>query len=592
MGVLRMSVFTYKEKEFLLDGEPFTVISGAIHYFRVIPAYWEDRLRKLRACGFNTVETYVAWNLHERREGEFDFEGGLDLVRFIEIADSLGLKVILRPGPFICAEFEGGGLPSWLLTYPDVRVRCHSPRYLEKVRPYYRELLGRVRPYLCTNGGPIIMMQVENEYGSYGDDKDYLRAVTAMYHEYGADCLLFTSDGTCDFMIAGGTLPELLSVMNFGEDPEGAFRAISAVKPHQPLMSGEFWCGVFDHWGEEHHVRTSEETVRDLETMLELGASFNFYMFHGGTNFGFLNGANYENRRGLYQPTVTSYDYSAPLSEAGDMTPTYFAVRERLAKARGAMPPLDVKDSEKAAYGRLTLGESSDLFSALPALGEGVRDPAPLTMEEVGQDFGYLLYSTVLRGSFAPRPLILDELHDRAHIFVNGKLVGIRDRMGRCDEVMIGVCEGEEVRLDILVENLGHINFGHLTLDRKGLLGGVRLGAAYHFDWVMTPLTMEDLSAVPFREGTAFDGKPRFYRGTLRLEGTPADTFLEPYGFHKGFVMVNGFNLGRYWNDKGPQRTLYLPAPLLHEGENEIIVFETDGVDEASVRFLAEPVLG
>ena len=587
-----MSEFTYREKEFFLDGEPFTVISGAIHYFRVIPEYWEDRLRKLRACGFNTVETYVAWNLHERREGEFCFEGGLDIVRFIEIAASLGLRVILRPGPFICAEFEGGGLPSWLLTYPDMRVRCNSPRYLEKVRPYYRELLTRVVPYLSTHGGPIIMMQVENEYGSYADDKEYLRAVTAIYREYGVDCLLFTSDGTCDFMISGGTLPELFSVMNFGTDPRGAFRAISAVKPDQPLMSGEFWCGAFDHWGEKHHIREAEDTVRDLREMLDMGASFNFYMFHGGTNFGFLNGANYENKTGLYQPTVTSYDYSAPLSEAGDMTPTYFAVREELARFTGRVPPLDGKNTEKAAYGSLILGESVGLFDVLPTLGGKVRDPAPLTMEEIGQDFGYLLYSTVLRGNFEPRPLILDDLHDRAHIFVNGRLAGIRDRMGRCDEVTVGVREGEEVRLDILVENLGRINFGHLTLDRKGLLGGVRLGVTYHFDWVMTPLTMEDLTGLSFAADPGFDQSPRFYRGTLRIEGTPADTFLEPRGFHKGIVLVNGFNLGRYWNDKGPQRTLYLPAPLLREGDNEIIVFETDGVEAPELSFHSEPILG
>ena len=587
-----MSELSIRGKQFLLDGKPFTVISGAIHYFRVIPEYWEDRLKKLRACGFNTVETYVAWNLHERREGEFCFSGGLDIVRFIEIADSLGLKVILRPGPFICAEFEGGGLPSWLLRYPDVRVRCNSPRYLEKVRPYYRELLTRVAPYLSTHGGPIIMMQVENEYGSFADDKDYLRAVTAIYREYGADCLLFTSDGPCDFMISGGTIPELFSVMNFGDHPRDAFAAISAHRPHDPLMCGEFWCGMFDHWGEEHHLRAAEDTVRDLHEMLEMGASFNFYMFHGGTNFGFLNGANYDLKEGLYQPTVTSYDYSAPLSEAGDLTPTYFAVRGELSRFLGKEPPLDVKNTEKAAYGSLTLSESVGLFDALPALGTGVRDAAPLSMEEVGQDFGYLLYSTTLRGNFAPRPLVLEDLHDRAHIFVNGKLVGIRDRMGRCDEVMIGVRTGEEVRLDILVENLGRINFGHLTLDRKGLLGGVRLGMSYHFDFTMTPLTMEDLTALDFGRDTAFDGAPRFYRGRLCIDGTPADTFLEATGFHKGFITVNGFNLGRYWNDKGPQRTLYLPAPILREGENEIIVFETDGVDAPKINFHSEPILG
>ena len=587
-----MSEFTYRGKQFLLDGEPFTVISGAIHYFRVVPEYWEDRLKKLRACGFNTVETYVAWNLHERREGEFDFSGGLDIVRFIKIAASLGLRVILRPGPYICSEFEAGGLPSWLLGYPDVRIRRNSPRYLEKVRPYYRELLSRVAPYQCTKGGPIIMMQVENEYGSYGDDHDYMRAVSAIYREYGIDCLLFTADGPCDFMIMGGTLPDHLAAMNFGSAPTDAFAAIAKSHPNEPSFCGEFWCGWFDHWGEEHHIRTSEETVRDLRTMLDAGASFNFYMFHGGTNFGFLNGANFNTKEGLYQPTVTSYDYSSPLSEAGDLTDTWYAVRDEITRFTGVTPPLDVANTKKADYGTLTLGESARLFDQAAAIGTTVRDASPLTMEEVGQDFGYLLYESTVTGDFSARDLILPDLHDRAHIYLNGKLAGIRDRNGRCDEVKIANSTGEELSLTILVENMGRINYGEHTFDRKGLLGGVRFGPIYHFGWDMTPLTMDDLSGLRFAPATEFDGTPTFYRGTLTVTGTPADTFVAPVGFHKGFIKVNGFNLGRYWNDQGPQKTLYIPAPLLCEGENEIIVFETDGVDTPTLEFRATPDLG
>ena len=235
-----MSEFTYNKKQFLLDGKPFTIISGAIHYFRVVPEYWEDRLKKLRACGFNTVETYVAWNLHERKEGKFDFSGRLDIVRFIEIANSLGLNVIFRPGPYICAEFEGGGLPSWLLTYPKIKIRCNDPNYLKKVRPYYRELFTRVSPYLCTKGGPIIMVQIENEYGSYGNDHAYMRAIANIYKEYGRDCLLFTADGSCDYMIEGGTLPEYPAVMNFGSNPKEAFDALDRLHPGQPICVGSF----------------------------------------------------------------------------------------------------------------------------------------------------------------------------------------------------------------------------------------------------------------------------------------------------------------------------------------------------------------
>ena len=587
-----MSVFSYNEKSFLLDGAPFTILSGAVHYFRVVPEYWEDRLKKLRACGFNTVETYVAWNLHERREGEFDFSGGLDVVRFIETAAALGLKVILRPGPYICSEFEGGGLPSWLHNYPNMRIRCNDPLYLEKVRPYYRELFCRIAPYLCTNGGPIIMVQIENEYGSYGNDHAYMRAVADIYRENGIDCLLFTSDGPSDFMIEGGTLPEYPAVMNFGSRPAEAFAAVARLHPGQPPMCGEFWCGWFDHWGEEHHTRTPEETVRDLRTMLDMGASFNFYMFHGGTNFGFLNGANYGGRVAGYAPTVTSYDYCAPLSEAGDMTPTFFAVRRELARFTGVVPPLDVTDSKKAAYGRVRLTESVSLFDALQTLGTKRSAPVPLSMEEMGQDFGYILYSTTVCGDLSPRELIFTQLHDRAHIFLDGKLVGIRDRLGADCEVKVGATPDTPHRLDILVENMGRINYGPETFDRKGILGGVRIGQAFHFGWETVSLPMDTLSALSFGEVTPFDGVPRFYRGILRIEGTPADTFLAPVGFHKGFVTVNGFNLGRYWNDKGPQKTLYVPAPLLCEGENEIIVFETDGTDAPEVELLSAPILG
>ena len=586
-----MSEFTYNEKQFLLDGKPFTVISGAIHYFRVVPDYWEDRLKKLRACGFNTVETYVAWNLHERKEGEFDFSGGLDIVRFIKIAHSLGLKVILRPGPYICAEFEGGGLPSWLLTYPQIKIRCNDPNYLAKVKPYYRELLTRVSPYLCTRGGPIIMVQIENEYGSYGNDHEYMRAVANIYREYGLDCVLFTADGHCDYMIEGGTLPEYPAVMNFGSRPKEAFDALDRLHKGQPYMCGEFWCGWFDHWGEEHHVRTPEETVKDLREMLEMGASFNFYMFHGGTNFGFTNGANYGNP-GKYAPTVTSYDYSAPLSESGDMTPTFFAVRDEIAKFTGVMPPLDVLDTKKTAYGEVELKESVGLFETLSKIGNTVTSPLPLTMEEAGQDFGYILYSTVIRGSLAPRSLIFPKLHDRAHVFIDGELVGIRDRLGATCDIQVGSTPDSPRRIDILVENLGRINYGTKTFDEKGIIGGIRLGQTFHFGWETTTLPMNDLSALSFENAQAFDGKPRFYRGNLHIDGAPADTFIAPYGFHKGFIVINGFNLGRYWNDKGPQKTLYLPAPILKSGDNEIILFETDGVDKPIVKFLSEPILG
>lgn len=585
-----MSTFTYKNEHFLLDGEPFQVISGAMHYWRIVPEYWEDRLKKLRACGFNTVETYVAWNLHERKEGVFDFSGNLDIVKYIEIAESLGLKVIVRPGPYICSEFDFGGLPSWLLAYPQMHLRCNDPMYLEKVRPYYRELLTRIRPHLCTNGGGIIMVQIENEYGSYGDDKEYLRAVAGMYLEYGIDCQLFTSDGPCYWMLNGGTLPEYPCVANFGSRPAEAFRLLSDFRPGQPSMCGEFWVGWFDHWGEQHHTRTAEETVRDLIPMLDMGASVNFYMFHGGTNFGFTNGANHTGTE--YQPTITSYDYCSPLSESGDMTKTFFAVRDVISARTGKTPELDVSDPKKAAYGRLDLTERAPLFDNLSAIGRVTHSAAPLSMEEVGQDFGYIMYSSTVTGPAEERPLVLEHVHDRALVFIDGKLAGIRERTGRMDDINISLAKGESKKLDIFVENSGRVNYGPKLFDKKGIFGGIRLGQQYHFGWDMTSMTMDDLSGLYYTTDTACDGKPAFLRGNLSIADTPADTFIRLDGFHRGFVVVNGFNIGRYNNDRGPQKTLYVPAPLLRAGDNEIIVFETDGYDKPVVEFFDEPDLG
>ena len=586
-----MPTFTYDNAHFLLNGEPFTVISGAIHYFRTPPEYWEDRLKKLKACGFNTVETYTCWNLHERREGEFDFSGMLDIVRFIETATALGLYVIVRPGPYICAEWDFGGLPAWLLSYPQMAIRCNDPLYLEKVAPYYRELLSRIRPYLITNGGNILMVQVENEYGSFGNDHDYLRRVAEMYRENGIDCTLFTSDGTCLWMLNGGSLPEILEVANFGSKAKDNLLALKAYQPDRPLMCGEFWCGWFDHWYEKgHDRRLPPEVLQNVEEFFDLGASFNFYMFHGGTNFGFWNGANHPPTE--YQPTVTSYDYNAPLTEAGDLTPLWYALRDLIARRTGKQPPeIEVHNAEKAAYGPLQLSRRADLFDNLTRISSPIVSAFPKTMEEVGQDFGYILYSTTLRGPFEPLRLQFGAVHDRAIVFVNGERVGLYERSRHEDEVKIGLpSKGDTLRLDILVENMGRVNYGIHLLDRKGILGGIRLGQQFHYGWEIYPLTMEELSRLAYTdeaEKSAFS--PCFLSGNLQIDGAPKDTYLRLDGFTKGFCTVNGFNIGRYFNSAGPQKTLYIPAPLLREGDNEIVVFESDGYERPIVTFTDRP---
>jgi beta-galactosidase len=348
-------------------------------------------------------------------------------------------------------------------------LRCNDPQYLEKVKPFYKELFDRVRPHLCTNGGRVIMVQIENEYGSYGDDTDYLRAVESIYKENGIDCLCFTSDGASMIMLSGGTLPHLLSVANFGSHPGDNFRALREFRQNEPLMCGEFWSGWFDHWYENHHVRSTEDIVNDTRELFECGASFNYYMFHGGTNFGFWNGANHTGTQ--YQPTITSYDYCAPLSECGDLTPTYFAIRQLIEDQTGTpAPALDVANLPKTAYTTVSLTESAPLWDNLDNLASAIHSAAPKTMEELGQDFGYILYSTTLRGPFEPLDLVLEHVHDRALVFLDGKFVGLRERSRTMDEIKLSLGVNETARLDILVENMGRVNYGPKLFDRKGVV--------------------------------------------------------------------------------------------------------------------------
>ncbi len=589
-----MSVLTYKGDRFYLHGQPFTVISGAMHYFRIPRAYWRDRLLKLKECGFNTVETYMCWNLHEKREGTFDFAGNLDVVAYIETAAEVGLYVIVRPGPYICAEWDFGGLPAWLLKEEDMPLRCYDESFLALVRRYYGEIFTRLRPYFAENGGPILMLQVENEYGSYGDDKRYLQAIAQIYRENGADCLFFTADGPTYTMLSGGTLEDCLAVANFGSGPKKHLALMGELYPHRPLMCGEFWSGWFDHWFEEHHVRPPEEIAQCVEEFAELGASFNFYMFHGGTNFGFTNGANYHT---FYQPTVTSYDYNAPLSEAGDRTETYYRVREILQRHYGPAPALTARESPKAAYGAVHLTEQASLFSNLERLASPVEVAVPQYMEKIGQSFGYVLYRTQLAGPREAADLIADTVHDRAQVFLDGRHRATWERWEQDTvakhPVIFGLAAGETVQVDLLVENMGRINYGPKLRDRKGL-HGIRHGYQHHFGWQMYPLDMEDLSALVYVDVPSADAVegPVFLRGTLSVHGEPQDTFLRLDGFTKGFVTINGINIGRYFNPAGPQKTLYVPAPFLRSGANEIVVFESDRTDSLTVTFADEPELG
>jgi len=585
-----MTDFRVDNDQFYLDNKPIRLLSGAIHYFRVVPEYWEDRLLKLKACGFNTVETYIPWNFHETAPGVFNFEGMADVESFVRLAGELGLHVIVRPSPYICAEWDFGGLPPWLLADRDVQLRCMNRPYLDKVDTYYDELMPRLKPLLCTNGGPIVAMQIENEYGSYGNDTKYLQYLEQAMINRGIDVLLFTSDGPEHHMLQGGMVPGVLETVNFGSRAEEAFQMLRRYQPKGPLMCMEYWNGWFDHWNEEHHVRDGNEVAEVLEDMLAAGGSVNFYMFHGGTNFAFTSGAN-GLERDQYEPTVTSYDYNAPLNEAGDPTEKYYAVRDILAKYI-ELPEMEVPGPlPKRAYGTVPVTSRAVLFDQLQHLSAPVQSACPEPMERFGQNSGFILYETFITGPRDENELIIQDCHDRALVYLDDELQGVVERWDASKKVRFAVPEGG-ARLRILVENMGRINYGPYLADRKGITEGVRHGNQYLYGWTVWTLPLDDLNALSYGTvGAETTVGPAFYKAELTIEDTPADTFLKLEGWTKGVAYVNGFNLGRYWK-AGPQQTLYIPAPLLRKGNNEIIVFEIDGTERLELQFLDQPLLG
>ncbi|WP_239004811.1 glycoside hydrolase family 35 protein [Paenibacillus tepidiphilus] len=481
-----MARLAWKDQKYWLDGGELRILAGALHYFRVVPEYWEDRLLKLKACGFNTVETYIPWNFHEPEEGVFRFSGMADIEGFVRLAGRLGLHVILRPSPYICAEWEFGGLPAWLLK-SGMALRCMDPAYLEKVDRYYDELIPRLVPLLGTNGGPVIAVQVENEYGSYGNDTAYLEYLREGLLRRGVDCLLFTSDGPTDEMLLGGTVEGLHATVNFGSRVSESFAKFREYRQDEPLMVMEYWLGWFDHWREPHHVREAADVAAVLDEMLEQGSSVNLYMFHGGTNFGFYSGANHI---AGYEPTVTSYDYDAPLTEWGDITEKYQAIRAVLDK-HGVSPGGELPAPQpKQAIGVVKLTESADLLAQAEHLaGVSAESVTTRTMEEMGQNYGFILYSAWIKGPRTGQQLQLREVRDRAQVFLNGAPLGVVERWN--PQPLSLTVPPEGARLDILVENMGRVNYGPWLSDRKGITEGVLIDNQYQFNWTISTLPME-----------------------------------------------------------------------------------------------------
>lgn len=579
--------FEIKENNFYKDGKPIKLISGAVHYFRNMPDTWPDIFAKLAALGCNCVETYCAWNLHEPKPGKFDFSGRLDIEAFLHEAEKAGLMAIVRPGPYICAEWEFGGLPWWIQTDDTIEIRCMNKAYIEHFDNYLDVLLAKVRPHLVTNGGNVIMLQCENEYGYYGDDKRYLAYLRDGYRARGIDVPLFTSDGTSFTDLADGTVEGCLATLNFGSRVAENFAAHDKLFPNAPKMCMEMWDGWFDAWGDEKHHTTDAKTYAGVVRDMLAKGSLNMYMFIGGTNFGFTSGANHYE---TFAPDVTSYDYDALLSECGDTTEKYFAVRKVIEECTGVTPPPVPENRKKAAYGKVKLTESASLLPQLDRISSPIHSDVPLAMEKYGIGYGYIAYQTVLNRDYENAVLSFESLGDRAQVLVGDTLQGIA-YINESLSVTINAKAGD--MLTVLVENMGRANFGPKMMRLKGLPGRVLLGNKIHFSWNAYPLPMTDLENLSFAPNDADAVKaPAFYRGTFEIAGTPCDTFLRTDAFTKGFVILNGFNLGRFW-EVGPQKTLYVPASVLKKGQNTLTVFESDGLKGTpAVEFTAAPELG
>ncbi len=576
--------FKISGNQFVKDGKEIKIISGAVHYFRNMPDTWRDIFKKMKAMGLNCVETYCAWNMHEKKMGEFDFSGNLDIREFIRVASEEGLMAIVRPGPYICSEWEFGGLPWWLMTMDDMEIRCSNPVYMERFELYLSKLFDQIRDLLFTNGGPIIMLQCENEYGYYGDDKSYLKSLYDIYRKHGIDVPLFTSDGTSEANLLDGAIDGCLATLNFGSRVEENFKAHDKLFPNSPKMCMEMWNGWFDAWGDSfHHTTSAQDYANVVDDMLKRG-SLNMYMFIGGTNFGFTSGANHYEK---FTPDVTSYDYDAMLSECGDVTPKYMAVREVIQKYIDKELPPVPKNREKIAYGKVKITHSGGLFDNLDNISSPIFSNVPRCMEHYGQGYGYIAYTTTLNRDYINTPITFTELGDRALVYVNRELNGIVYVNDQELKTTINAKKGDT--LTILVENMGRANFGPKMMRKKGISGRCLIGNnIIHFNWNVYPLPMDNLDKVVY--GKKFDEPSGFYKGSF-IANKVADTFLYLDSFKKGFVVINGFNLGRYW-EIGPQRSLYVPASVLKEGENEIVIFESDGLKgEATIEFKDFPTL-
>lgn len=582
--------FEVGQNTFLLNGEPFVVKAAELHYPRIPREYWEHRIQMTKALGMNTICLYIFWNIHEQEEGQFDFTGNSDVAAFCRLAQKHGMYVIVRPGPYVCAEWEMGGLPWWLLKKSDIKLRDNDPYYLERTRLFMNEVSKQLANQQITRGGNIIMFQVENEYGAYGINKEYVANIRDIVREAGLDEVpLFQCDWNSNF--GNNALDDLLWTINFGTGAniEEQFRRLKELRPESPLMCSEFWSGWFDHWGAKHETRSAQALVGGLKEMLDQNISFSLYMTHGGTSFGHWGGANFPN----FSPTTTSYDYDAPINEYGRATPKYYEVRKLLqqylpegqqfAPVPDSIPTISIPEFE--------LTENAVLFDNLP---EAILSEEVKSMEQFDQGWGSILYRTTLKESAIRQTLVLTEANDWTQVFVNGERIAALSRLkGEGTAVLPPVKEGDV--LDILVEAMGRMNFGKGIYDWKGITEKVELisenGTTELKGWEVYNIPVDYAFAKnkTYRKEANSNRHPAYYRATFKLDKT-GDTFLDMSSWSKGMVWVNGYAIGRYWHI-GPQQALYVPGCWLKKGENEVIVLDMASPEKATLTGLREPIL-
>ena len=588
----KTETFEVGNKTFLLNGKPFIVKAAEVHYPRIPRPYWEHRIKMCKALGMNTLCLYVFWNIHEQEEGKFDFTGNNDVAEFIRLAQKNGLYVIVRPGPYVCAEWEMGGLPWWLLKKKDIRLREQDPYFMERYRIFAKKLGEQIGDLTIEKGGPIIMVQVENEYGSYGEDKPYVAAIRDIIRESGFDKVtLFQCDWSSNFTKNG--LDDLVWTMNFGTGAniQNEFKPLKELRPESPLMCSEFWSGWFDKWGGRHETRGSKEMVGGLKEMLDNGISFSLYMTHGGTSWGHWAGANSPG----FSPDVTSYDYDAPINEAGQTTPKYMELREMLAEYSDKKLPSIPKAYPVISIPKVEFTEVAPLFDNLP---EPKTSMDIQTMEAFDQGWGSILYRTQAPAVPTQSILTVTDGHDYVQVFINGKLIGSMDRRNHEKTLLLPAMKAGD-QLDILVEAMGRINFGRAIKDFKGITEKVELSYAMENgsqvninlkNWHVYNLSdsyqaQKDMKYVPL----AGQKVPGCYRATFNLKKT-GDTFINLETWGKGQVYVNGHAIGRFWKI-GPQQTLYMPGCWLKKGENELIVQDIVGPQETVVEGLEKPII-